>query len=202
MKIKGTRIVIDKLRVEDVFAMRNWGNHENPLLEDYDFPDMNDHEIKIWYMMKTSNPLDRYFSIKDNDGILIGYMGMKSIKIFRRFSTLGLVLDPAKMNQGYGTEVLEVFLSKYFTEMKMKKMILEVSAFNKRAYRLYEKMGFKKNYMYKEEFFDQYLNFSDPYYQDEKDSFEIIDGKLYNYIYRMTLTKKRFLELQETGFRI
>lgn len=202
MKIKGTRIVIDKLRVEDVFAMRNWGNHENPLLEDYDFPDMNDHEIKIWHRMKTSNPLDRYFSIKDNDGILIGYMGMKSIKIFRRFSTLGLVLDPAKMNRGYGTEVLEVFLSKYFTEMKMKKMILEVSAFNKRAYRLYEKMGFKKNYMYKEEFFDQYLNFSDPYYQDEKDSFEIIDGKLYNYIYRMTLTKKRFLELQETGFRI
>lgn len=198
MKMKGRRITIDKLRVEDVFDMRNWGTHENPMLEDYNFPNMNDREIRIWHRMKTSNPYDRYFGIKDEEDLLIGYMGMKSIKLFRRFSTLGLVLDPDRMDEGYGTEVLETFLKIYFSEMKMKKMILEVSAFNKRAYRLYEKMGFKKNYMYKEEFFDQYINFSNPYYSDEESSFEIIDGKIYNYIYKMTLTKDRFLELKES----
>lgn len=197
LKIKGQRIIIGKLKLEDVFAMRNWGTHENPLLEDYNFPDMNDREIRIWYRMKTANICDKYFGIKDYDGILIGYMGIKDIKFFRKTSTLGLVLDPNKIDQGYGTDVLQTFLENYFTEMKMKKMILEVSMFNKRAYRLYEKMGFEKNYMYKDEFFNQYLNFSSPYYQEEKSSFEIINGKIYNYIYKMTLTKKKFFEIQD-----
>lgn len=197
LKIKGLRIDIDKLKIEDVFDMRKWGMHENPLLEDYNFPDMNDSEIKVWHRMKISGISNKYFSIRDKDNVLIGYMGIKDIKIFRRVSTLGLVLDANKMNQGYGTEVLETFLHDYFTEMKMKRMILEVSAFNKRAYRLYEKMGFIKNYMYRDEFFNQYLDLEDPYYLEEKHSFEILNGKLYNYIYKMTLTKKRFFELRE-----
>ncbi len=197
MKIRGLRIDIDRLRLQDVFDMRKWGQHENPLLEDYNFPHMNDSEVKVWYKIKTNNPYNKYFSIKDKNGVLIGYMGIKSIKVFRRISTLGIVLDPDKINNGYGTEILETFLHHYFTKMKMKKMILEVSAFNKRAYRVYEKMGFEKKYMYREEFFDQGLDLNDPYYLKEKYSFEIIAGDLYSYIYKMSLSKKRFFALRE-----
>lgn len=198
MKIIGLRIDIERLKVDDVFRMRNWGTHENPLLEDYNFPQMNDREIRIWYRMKTNKPYNKYFSIKDKTGTLIGYMGMKNIKIIRRSSTLGLVLDPDKMEQGYGTEILETFLHHYFTQMKMRKMILEVSVFNKRAYRLYEKIGFVKYKEYIEEFFNQYLDLTDSYYLEEKSSFEIVSDNIYNYIYKMSLTKKRFFQLRET----
>lgn len=30
MELRGARIVIRPLRLEDVFYMRNWGHHENP----------------------------------------------------------------------------------------------------------------------------------------------------------------------------
>ena len=194
MKIKGLKVDIEKLELKDVFDMRKWGIHENPLLEDYNFPMMNDNEINIWYKMKTARLSDKYFAIKDKEGILIGYMGIKDIKIFRKVSTLGIVLDPDKINQGYGTDVLETFLNHYFTDMKMKKMLLEVSLFNKRAYNLYKKMGFEIDKKYKEEFFDQHMDLRDPYYLKEESSFEISGEKIYNYIYKMSLTRKRYLE--------
>ena len=197
MELKGDRIKINILKVEDVFFMREWGIHETPLLEDYNFPEMDDKEIKIWYKMKTRSPFNEYYAIRNEDEKLIGYMGIKHIKKFKRKSTLGIVLDPNQVNKGYGTEILEVFLNYYFTEMKMKKMILEVSAFNKRAYRLYEKLGFVKKGYHLDEFCNPYINKEDPYFLEEKSAFVIDEEKIYNYVYRMTLTKKIFFKTRK-----
>lgn len=197
MEIKGDRIVIRKLKVEDVFFMRNWGFHETPLLEDYNFPTMNDEEIKIWYRMKTHKFFNKYYGIRNEEDRLIGYMGIKDIKIFRRISTLGIVLDPNYVNRGYGTEILETFLNHYFIKMKMKKMILEVANFNKRAYRVYEKIGFIEEGYYLDEFFNPYIDKVDPYFLQEKSSFVIDGEKIYNYIHRMILRKDRFFNLRK-----
>ena len=197
MEIKGERIIIDKLKLEDVYEMRTWGFHENPLIEDYNFPPMNDDEIKSWYRRKTRTIYNKYYSIKDRDGKLIGYMGIKDIKRFRRQSTLGIVMDPSNIDKGYGTETLETFLNYYFTEMKMKSMLLEVAEFNKRAYRVYEKMGFRPIGYYLDEFFDSNLDLTNSYYLEEKSSFVIKEEKIYNYIYKMKVTKKRFMELRK-----
>ena len=75
-------------------------------------------------------------------------------------------------------------------------MILEVAEFNKRAYRVYEKLGFKPVGYYLDEFFNQGLDLTNPYYLQEKSSFVIDGQKIYNYIYKMTLSKKRFFQLK------
>ncbi len=196
MEIKGERITIRRLRLEDVFEMRKWGYHNNPLLEDYNFPQMTDREIRLWYKMKVNNIFNKYYGIRNENNDLIGYMGIKGIKIFRREATLGIVLDPNHVNKGYGTEILDTFLQYYFTTMKMRKMILEVAEFNKRAYRVYEKLGFKPVGYYLDEFFNQGLDLTNPYYLQEKSSFVIDGQKIYNYIYKMTLSKKRFFQLK------
>ncbi|HEY8363288.1 MAG TPA: GNAT family N-acetyltransferase [Tissierellaceae bacterium] len=198
MEIKGRRVTIRELQLEDVFEMRKWGKHENPLLEDYNFPDMTDREIRLWYKMKVNSMFNKYYGIRNEHNELIGYMGIKGIKIFRREATLGIVLDPNHVNQGYGTEILDTFLNYYFTQMKMRKMILEVAEFNKRAYRVYEKIGFKPVGYYLDEFFNQNLDLTDPHYLAEKSSFVISGEKIYNYIYKMVLTKKRFFQLKNT----
>lgn len=177
--------------------MREWGYHENPLLEDYNFPKLNDKDIKMWYRVKTGKLSNRYYSIRNENDQLIGYMGIKNIKRFTRESTLGLVLDPDQVDKGYGTEILETFLKCYFTQMKMRRMILEVAEFNNRAFRVYEKIGFKSVGYYLDEFFDQYVDFSNPYYLKEKSSFVIKDEKIYNYIYKMVLDKKSFFQLRQ-----
>lgn len=198
LEIRGERVIIRDLQLEDVFNMKNWGTHENPLIEDYNFPPMNDKEIKLWYKMKTNRLFNKYYGILNEDNRLIGYMGTKDIKVIRRESTLGIVLDPNYVNKGYGTEILDTFLEYYFTEMKMKKMILEVAEFNKRAYRVYEKVGFLPVGYYLDEFFDSNLNLTNPYYLEEKSSFVITNKKIYNYIYKMVLNKKRFFKLRKT----
>jgi len=197
LEIKGKRIIIKELQLEDVYEMRNWGNHENPLIEDYNFPPMNNKEIKIWYEMKARKLFNKYYGIRNEEGYLIGYMGIKNIRVIRRESTLGIVLDPNHVDKGYGTEILDTFLRYYFTKMNMRKMFLEVAEFNKRAYRVYEKIGFKPVAYYLDEFFDSGLDLSNMYYLEQKSSFVIGDKKIYNYIYKMVLTKKRFFEIRK-----
>lgn len=192
MEIKGKRILIKKLEVEDVFQMRDWGFHKNPLLSDYNFPQMSNREIESWHKIKTKSFRDKYYGIKDRQGRLIGYMGIKNIRIIKRESTLGIVFDPNKMDQGYGTETLSVFLNYYFTQMNMKRMYLEVAEFNTRAKRLYEKIGFREDGYYLDLFFNKDLDLSNPYYLDKKSSFVIDGKKIYNYIYKMKLEKEVF----------
>ena len=114
MVIEGKRVKMKPLTLEDVFEMRNWGFHQNPLLSDYNFPQMTDYEVEKWYRLKTGYIRDKYFSIRDENHKLIGYMGIKKIRFFKKESTLGIVFDPNKINQGYGTEALAVFLDYYF----------------------------------------------------------------------------------------
>ncbi len=196
MEIRSQRLTISPLLVEDVYLMRNWGKHDNPLLEDYNFPLLSDREIVKWYNNKTRPLFNKYYGVRNEKKDFIGYLGIKDIKIFRKFSTLGIVIDANHMEKGYGIELLDCFIDYYFTELKMKYMILEVAEFNKRAYRVYEKIGFVKDGYYLDDFFNQRLNLKNIYYIEAKSSFVIDGHTIYNYIYKMTLTKKRFYELR------
>ncbi len=193
MEIKGQRVTIRPLELNDCYKMRKWGFHENPLIEDYNFPPLSDKEIVKWYKNKTATFKNKYYGIFNENQLFIGYMGIKSIKRFRKESTLGLVFDPNYVSKGYGTETLSIFLDYYFAEMAMKCMYLEVAEFNKRAYRLYENMGFKREGYYLDYFFDQKLDLKSTYYLEAQSSFVISNEKLYNYVYRMKLDKEDFL---------
>lgn len=197
MEIRGPRIKINKLKLDDVFQMRKWGYHDNPLLGDYNFPVMSDKELKLWYRLKTIGWANRYYGIFNEEDRLIGYMGIKNIKRIKRESTLGIVFDPNFVSKGFGTECLSTFLNHYFTKMKMRRMYLEVAEFNRRAYKLYENMGFKPVGYYLDEFYDHRLDLSNRYYQDEKSSFVITEKKIYNYIYKMKLERHVFLKRQQ-----
>ena len=197
MDIIGSRVKIKKFNLEDAYLMRKWGKHQNPLLEDYNFPEMTDKELEDWYHMKTRHMFDKYYSIYDREGNqMIGYMGTKNINLIRKSSTLGIVLDPKKVSLGYGSDALKSFLIYYFSTLKMKRMYLEVAEFNKRAYRLYEKIGFKNIGYYMDEinFPKEHINNNNKYYLENKSFFVIDRGKVYNYIYRMELNKDDFMK--------
>src|SRR5699024_728752 len=194
MEIKGDRIFIKPLELEDVFHMRNWSYNDNPLLEDYNCPILTDKQIGRWYKFKVKSFSDKYYGIHTYNDILIGYMGIKNIRRIFRESTLGIVFDPDYVNQGYGSEALELFLQYYFNKMKMKKMYLEVAQFNTRAKRVYEKIGFKSIGYYLDGYPNENLDFANKYYLESKSSFVISDGKIYNYIYKMELNRDDFLK--------
>lgn len=197
--LKGSRVTIKPLLLEDAFKMRSWGIHENPLISDYNFPPLTDTEIHEWYMDKTKPRKNKYYGIHNESHRFIGYLGIKDIKKLKKESTLGLVFDPYHVSNGYGTETLETFLTYYFKELNMNRMYLEVAEFNTRAYKLYVKMGFKAEGYYLDYFFDQKLDLNNPYYKTNESCFVIQNKKIYNYIYRMKLTKDDFLYKKERG---
>jgi RimJ/RimL family protein N-acetyltransferase len=121
-------------------------------------------------------------------------MGIKNIKKVKKESTLGIVFDPNYVSKGYGSETLRVFLNYYFKQLKMKRMYLEVAEFNKRAYKAYKNIGFKPIGYYLDEFHDTSLDLNNPYYLKYKSSFVIKGKKIYNYIYKMKITKVDFIK--------
>lgn len=181
----------EKLKLSHVRKMKDWKKHENSLLVDYNFDFKTEKGFKIFYLAKTMSPLDKYYAIIYDDRV-IGYLGLKQINYFTRSSVLGLVLDPAIIDKGYGTLALCEFLKIYFGKLRMKKMILEVAAYNPRAKHVYEKMGFKEEGFYLDLYPNKTIFTYDPYYISYKDAFVIKDDTVYNYVYRMILEKREF----------
>lgn len=194
MELRGERVTITPMKLEDVYLLKDWGTHENPLLSDYNLKDLSLEELEAWCYHKIKNKNNRYFSVFNEENRFIGYMGIKNIRKIFRDSVLGIVFDPNYVNKGYGTESIITFLDYYFNEMDMKRLYLEVAKFNKRAMRCYEKCGFKIVDSYLVEFFDQSIDTNNPYYVKEKSSFVIRNKKIYNYIYKMKIDKSFYIK--------
>lgn len=194
MELKGNRIKITPIKLEDVYSIKNWGIHENPLLADYNLCHLSDRQLEEWYYYKTNRSNQRYFSVFNEENRMIGYFGIKNIRKILKDALLGIVFDPNYVNQGYGTETLMTFLDYYFNVLKMRKLYLEVTKYNKRALRCYQKNGFKIVGEYLYEFFDQNIDTNNPYFMEEQSSFVIKKGKIYNYIYKMEIDRKAYLK--------
>ncbi|MDO5714512.1 MAG: GNAT family protein [Tissierellia bacterium] len=135
-------IVLKPMELKDVEKFRHWSTHDDELFSDYNFLPKTDKEVREWYEWKVGSLFSEYFCIIEGE-IPIGYLGMKGINFLFRTSFLGIVLDPGKVNQGYGEVALRKFLKYYFEEKNMKKIFLHVAPYNKRAFSLYKKIGFQ-----------------------------------------------------------
>lgn len=149
MKVKRiTMLSVKPLDPKDVCQMTNWGKHGDIRLLHYNFNYTSVYDCQRWYRSKNKFLRKYIFGIYTED-ILVGYITLKNINWLFRKGEMGIVLDPAKVNKGYGTQAIKKYLRIVFKQYKMKKIMLRVAAFNKRAKRAYEKVGFR---IYKESY--------------------------------------------------
>lgn len=186
----------EEFTVEHAISMKSWGDHKDPLFYDYNFRLRNDLEVREFMNQKAYNPFCLYYAII-NEGEMIGFIGLKRINAFTKNSTLGLVLNPDEVDKGYGSTALYEFLKIYFHELGFNKMVLDVASYNKRALRLYEKMGFKITKKSKMRYENPYNTTSDEEFLRFPDCFIFKNGKVLNYFYKMRLTKSEFLRKEE-----
>jgi RimJ/RimL family protein N-acetyltransferase len=84
------------------------------------------------------------FGIKKKDGEIIGTIGANFIDNRNRNVMLGLgIAAPQERGKGYGREAIELFVDFAFLEMNMHRVYLGCFAFNEKAARLYERIGFR-----------------------------------------------------------
>ncbi|QQK08063.1 GNAT family N-acetyltransferase [Miniphocaeibacter halophilus] len=190
--IEDNSLVIKKLELEDALKIKSWGRHSNKLFIDYDLAKYNQKELKIWYYSKKSGIRNKYFAIYNYNNDFIGYIGIKDINIFKKSSTLGIVLNPSFISKGYGYKAMCIFLDYYFNEMNMKRMNLEVNEFNERAIKLYKKLGFRYVSEYLGMFENQNINFDEIEYIKYRDNFVVNNGIIYSKIHIMTLDYRRY----------
>jgi diamine N-acetyltransferase len=150
--IIGKRLYIRILHRSDVEQLKNWGTHQDPLFETYNFPKTNKQYRDYWYQEKQGRFFRKIYGVFLTDGRLVGYITLKSIRRIRKIAELGVVFDPKELSKGYGKEALEIFLSYWLKEGKLKEIYLFVGAFNIRAKKVYQQLGFIKEYEYWESF--------------------------------------------------
>jgi len=83
-------------------------------------------------------------ALRENDCV-IGDIALQDIDRNNRSANIRIAIDQAEQQgKGYGTEALKLMLDYGFGILNLHRVELNVFAYNERALRVYEKLGFKK----------------------------------------------------------
>ena len=192
MNIKNDQYEIRPLQYEDRLLLKRWTDFEDPIFKGYNYSDIGSTEMDYWYRTKQERFRSSYFSIISPQGDLIGFFGIKEINKFLKTAKLGIVLDSKYVSQGYGKMVMKDFLRYYFEDLNMRKLYLEVNAWNERALALYQGLGFSTYGYYYQRFENQQLDIYEEKYDQIRPYFEERFTGLYNKVYKMSLNKQEY----------
>ena len=182
------RIYLDKIDRESALELKNWGNFSDPRLIGYNYGNLTDFELRLWYG-NINMPNKRYFAVRrKEDDRFIGFIGLKNINPILKRAKLGIVFDANYVSLGYGYEAIREIFVIFFEEMKYRTLYLDVNLFNERAIRAYKKAGFKKTSYSREAFENQAIDLDERY-------FEMSKGLIYSKIMNMKISKDEYNEL-------
>lgn len=189
--IEDDNIKIKKFEKNDLNNFKNFSPYDDILLTDYNLCFLKESEIKKWEK-KIKSKKNNYFVIFLNE-IMIGYIGISRISFLNSNYELSLSLDEKYCSKGYGFKSLRLFLEYYFENFDKYSIWLNVNAFNQRAIKLYEKIGFEKISEFLGDFEVQKMQ-KLKRYEETKEYFEEKNNIIYSKIFTMKLDRLRFLE--------
>jgi diamine N-acetyltransferase len=141
MSIKRTRVTVRMLERSDLPEMASWRPFEDPLFSDANWPLRSLGELRSWYDRNSKSEKRMLCAVVNERGQLIGCITLRE-REGRHSARLGITLGADFVDQGYGTAALALFLDYYFDELGYEKLVLDVVGYNRRAIRVYEKLGF------------------------------------------------------------
>lgn len=108
-----------------------------------------------WYESMADSKDSYSFAIEDlKTGLYIGGCGINNIDWENSAVTIGIFIgNKDYLSKGYGTDAMKVLVKFIFDEMNINKIKLNVYSFNTRAIKCYEKCGFKKEGVLRQEIF-------------------------------------------------
>lgn len=189
--IEDDDIKIKKFEKNDLKNFKNFSAYDDILLTDYNLCFLKESEIKKWEK-KIKSKKNNYFVIFLNE-IMIGYIGISRISFLNSNYELSLSLDEKYCSKGYGFKSLRLFLEYYFKNFDKYSIWLNVNAFNQRAIKLYEKIGFEKISEFLGDFEVQRMQ-KLKRYKETKEYFEEKNNIIYSKIFTMKLDRLKFLE--------
>lgn len=140
--LRGSRVTMRPLRRTDLAAIALWKPFQDPLHAALNWIQHTPEKLEDWFRLYSTDPRRLIFAAL-NEKQVIGTVTLREID-GRRSARLGITLDADFVDQGYGSEILSLFFDFYFGELGFAKMVLDVAAPNRRAIRVYRKLGFQE----------------------------------------------------------
>lgn len=137
-----SRVRLRPWQRQDTLAQEAWPRYSDPFHTLWNLPRDQDalHDDAFHYV----SPIPRrIWAVEDRQRRLIGRISLRDIDQHARRARLGISLGAPYVGQGLGTEAMILFLDYFFGQYAFLAMQLDVAAFNRRAVRCYENLGFR-----------------------------------------------------------
>ncbi|WP_251859954.1 GNAT family protein [Clostridium sp. Marseille-Q2269] len=152
--LNGKELKLTAIEKEDIETIASWYRDVN-FLRYYDmvsaFP-KNKEQVENIIKDAYKTQCGYIFAIRNiKDDKIIGVTGLEDI-LWNNGTAIfyiGFGAEEAR-GKGYGSQVMELILDFAFKELNLHRIHLTVLEYNHRAIRLYEKMGFKREGVYRE----------------------------------------------------
>src|SRR5438093_12811038 len=110
-------------------------------------------EEERWFRDDERRTDEQIFAI-EVEGQHVGNLGLHKIDRVHRKAEVGIVIgEPSFWSQGYGTEAMRVVLRYGFDGLGLNKISLDVLEYNTRALRTYDRLGFKRERVHREDIY-------------------------------------------------
>ena len=153
--IIGDKIYLRPLEMEDIDSFVLWLNDEEVrqyLMRISPLNKIREKEF-VENLYKDDQNIVLGITLKESDQ-LIGNIALHRISIPFRQASLGIFIgDKTCWSEGYGTEALNLMLKHAFDQLNLHRVFLTVLSFNARAIRAYEKVGFRREGVFREHMF-------------------------------------------------
>ncbi len=152
--LQGDAVRLTALEREDLAAVARWYQNAEfmRLLDARAAQPQTEAQLLPW-MEEQQKASDAFLlAIRSGDGSeLLGYIELDGILWPHGVGWLTIAIgDPARWGQGSGYEAAQLALRFAFHELNLRRVQLTVFAYNQRAIALYEKLGFRREGVFRE----------------------------------------------------
>lgn len=150
----GSKIRLTALNPDDVHVITRW-YHDSEFIRLMDSSPAYPRPQKKWEKWlneRHEEPNVYMFAIRPrDDDKLLGWLEMDDISWSNGTAWLGIGIgDAGERGKGYGGEAIQLLLDFAFGELNLHRVQLTVFAYNTRAIRLYEYLGFTREGIFRE----------------------------------------------------
>lgn len=156
--MRGTKVYLAELRSGDAELLTDW-QWDEAFMAGISYEVFHPFQMEDWEKMfeNADSNEDFHFTIrKVSDDSLVGFISLNDVLFKNRSGELGIGIPaPENRGRGFGQEAIQLMLGYAFDHLGLHKVNLVVHSDNNGAIRLYEKLGFVKEGINRESFFDK-----------------------------------------------
>lgn len=145
MVIKGKKVILRPIRLEDARRFVGWVNDQETgkLLRGHN-KKITLKEERAWIRgLRKKIKTEKQFAIDASDGTHIGSAGLFLSPSDNNAKFGVLIGDKRYWNKGYGSETMTLILDFAFHDLHLHKVEADIFAYNKRSAHVCKKLGFK-----------------------------------------------------------